>query len=72
MKLHGHLIEAYVDGIIVGMNSKKLCRNFENCRLLHLAVKHIKDGYERSTTRGTDFGKASCNKRSEEPNVYRD
>jgi threonine dehydrogenase-like Zn-dependent dehydrogenase len=32
IKLHGHLIEVYVDGIIVVMNSKKLCRDFDNCR----------------------------------------
>jgi len=32
IRLRGHLIEVYVDGIIVMMNSKKLCRDFENCR----------------------------------------
>jgi hypothetical protein len=32
IELHGHLIEVYVDGIIVVMNSKKICRVFENCR----------------------------------------
>jgi len=47
IKLRGHLIEVYVDGIIVVMNSKKLFRNFDNCR------NHIYDycTERRNTTR---------------------
>lgn len=32
IKLHGHLIEVYVDGIIVVLNSKICSTDFENCR----------------------------------------
>jgi hypothetical protein len=32
IKFHGHLIEVYVDCIIVVLNSKHLCRDSENCR----------------------------------------